>query len=63
MARFSSFINTERGTEIHRLGNREISSKTFATETSVRVTALTFPDTEKKKVTHERVWVEITNGL
>lgn len=62
MARFSSFIHTERGNEVHRLGNKEISSKTFATETSVKVTALAFPDDEKKKVTHERVWVEIMNG-
>lgn len=62
MARFSSFINMERGNEIHRLGNREISSKTFATETSVKVSALAFPDAENKKVTHETVWVEIMNG-
>lgn len=62
MARFSSFIHTERNVEIHRLGNREISSKTFAAETSVKVTAMAVPDDEKKKVIHERVWVEVMNG-
>ena len=62
MARFSSFINTERGTEVHRLGHNELRSKTLASETSIHVYCTKTNDPEKEKVIHESLWINIGDG-
>ena len=62
MARFSSFIRTERGTEVHRLGHNELHSKTLASEASVQVYCIKTNDPEKKKVVHESLWINIGDG-
>lgn len=62
MARFSAFLNSERGTEIHRLGHREIKSTTGSCQGRVRIECYAFDSKENKKDKDEYINVEVING-
>lgn len=62
MATFSSFIRSERGTEIHRLGRREIRSQTYASEAGVTIECYKFGTGKKNDPYVEKMFISLTNG-
>ena len=62
MSTFSSFIHTERGTEVHRLGHREIRSHTMSHLAGIKVECYKFGTGKKDDPYVEKIFVTLTNG-
>ena len=62
MATFSSFIRSERGTEIHRLGRRKIRSQTYSSEAGVQIECYKFGSGKKDDPYVEKMFITLTNG-
>ena len=62
MSTFSSWIRSERGTEVHRLGHREIRSQTYASEAGVQIECYKFGSGKKDDPYVEKMFISLTNG-
>ena len=62
MARFSSFIYTERNTEVHRLGNSGITSHTMSHDLGIKIECYKFGSGKKDDPVVEKMFVSFTNG-
>ena len=62
MATFSSWIRSERGTEVHRLGHREIRSQTYSSEAGVTIECYKFGSGKKDDPYVEKMFISLTNG-
>ena len=62
MARFSSFIFTDRGTEVSRMGHSSISSTTYTHHISVHVRANKLGEGTKASPFYERTDIYLDRG-
>lgn len=62
MSTFSSWIRSERGTEVHRLGHREIRSQTYSSEAGVQIECYKFGSGKKDDPYVEKMFISLTNG-